>query len=142
MSDPASEHMPEPASGEQRAPSTEPASGEQRAPSPEPPSGEQRAPSPEEVREALMMVVDPEIGLPIVELGLVYDIAVDADGDVQVTYTLTSMGCPVGPMIDGQINEILGMLPGVKSHKTTIVFQPPWTPEKMSDEAKAALGYL
>lgn len=103
---------------------------------------QQAPPSADEVREALRQVVDPEIGLPIVDLGLVYDIKVDAAGAVEVVYTLTSLGCPAGPAIDGQIREVLEYLPGISDHKTTIVFQPPWTPEKMNEEAKAALGFF
>ena len=93
-----------------------------------------------DVREALGAVIDPEIGFPIVELGLVYDINVPAEGDVEITYTLTSLGCPSGPMIDREIKEAVASLPWVRRVSSTIVFQPPWTPDKMSDEAKAALG--
>ena len=100
------------------------------------------APTVDEVRDALMEVVDPEIGLPIVELGLVYDIAVAEDGDVAITYTLTSMGCPAGSAIDGGIHDAVSNLDGVGECKTTIVFQPPWSPEKMSDDAKVALGFV
>ena len=89
-----------------------------------------------------MEVVDPEIGLPIVELGLVYDIQVSDDGAVEITYTLTSLGCPAGPAIDGGIRDAVGYLEGVTDTKTTIVFQPPWSPEKMSEEAKVALGFF
>jgi len=101
-----------------------------------------RPPTVDEVTEALRQVIDPEIGMPIVDLGLVYDVKVDEKGTVEVVYTLTSLGCPAGPAIDGQIREILSFLPGVADHKTTIVFQPPWTPEKMNEEAKAALGFF
>lgn len=102
------------------------------------PDGE---PTAEEIREALRVVVDPEIGLPIVDLGLVYDIRLE-DDVVKVTYTLTSMGCPVGPLIEQQMQAILTALPGVASTEFQMVFSPPWSPEMMSDEAKAALGYL
>lgn len=99
-------------------------------------------PSVDEVREALMEVVDPEIGLPIVELGLVYDINATDEGVVEITYTLTSLGCPAGPAIDGGIRDAVSNMPDVTDCKTTIVFQPPWTPEKMSEDAKAALGFM
>lgn len=95
----------------------------------------------DDVREAIRVVVDPEIGISIVDLGLVYDIAVE-DGVAKVTYTLTSMGCPVGPLIEAQMQQVVSLLPGVESSEFTMVFKPPWTPEMMSDEAKAALGYL
>ncbi len=98
-------------------------------------------PTADQVREAIRVVVDPEIGISIVDLGLVYDIEVE-DGVAKVTYTLTSMGCPVGPLIEAQMQQVVSLLPGLESSEFTMVFKPPWGPEKMSDEAKAALGYL
>jgi metal-sulfur cluster biosynthetic enzyme len=95
----------------------------------------------DDILEALKVVVDPEIGINIVDLGLVYDVKVE-DGTATVTYTLTSMGCPLGPMIEGQMQAILETLPGLDDVKPQIVFRPAWSPEMMSDEAKAALGYL
>ena len=91
------------------------------------------------VREALRVVVDPEIGLPIVDLGLVYDIAVE-DGTVKLVYTLTTMGCPVGPLIEHQARAILEQIPGVKTVDMQLVFDPPWSPDMMTEEARAALG--
>lgn len=101
-----------------------------------------RPPSVDEVREALRVVVDPEIGLPIVDLGLVYDISVGEDGTIKVVYTLTSMGCPVGPMIESNVRQILEAIPGVSDVELEMTFRPPWTPEMMSEDAKAALGYF
>jgi metal-sulfur cluster biosynthetic enzyme len=98
-------------------------------------------PSPDDVREAIRVVVDPEIGISIVDLGLVYDVAVE-DGVAKVTYTLTSMGCPVGPLIESQMQQVTSLLPNLEGSEFTMVFRPPWGPEMMSDEAKAALGYL
>ena len=95
----------------------------------------------DDVREAIRVVVDPEIGISIVDLGLVYDITVE-DGVAKVTYTLTSMGCPVGPLIEAQMQQVVSLLPGLESAEFEMVFKPPWSPEMMSDEAKAALGYL
>lgn len=95
----------------------------------------------EDVREAIRVVVDPEIGISIVDLGLVYDIKVE-DGVAKVTYTLTSMGCPVGPLIEQQMQQVVSLLPGLEGAEFEMVFKPPWGPEMMSDEAKAALGYL
>jgi metal-sulfur cluster biosynthetic enzyme len=104
-------------------------------------SGNGHVPTPEEVLEAIRVVVDPEIGISIVDLGLVYDVQVE-DGVAKVTYTLTSMGCPVGPLIESQMQQVLSILPNLEGSEFSMVFRPPWGPEMMSDEAKAALGYL
>lgn len=103
-------------------------------------SGNGERPTPEQIREAMSAILDPEIGLPITDLGLVYDIAIDDDGVVKVVYTLTSMGCPVGPLIEHQLQQLLTALPGVTNVETEVTFNPPWSPEKMSEEARAALG--
>ena len=92
-----------------------------------------------QIRAALSTVEDPELGLDIVSLGLVYEIQSDA-GRVRVVYSLTSMGCPMGPMIDQEIHDVLGRLDGVESVETELVFDPPWSPEKMSDDARFLLG--
>jgi metal-sulfur cluster biosynthetic enzyme len=104
-------------------------------------NGDAAPPTSEDVLEAIRVVVDPEIGISIVDLGLVYDVTVE-DGVAKVTYTLTSMGCPVGPLIESQMQQVLSLLPGLEGSEFTMVFRPPWGPEMMSDEAKAALGYL
>ncbi|HEV3230447.1 MAG TPA: metal-sulfur cluster assembly factor [Solirubrobacteraceae bacterium] len=96
--------------------------------------------TPEEVNEALTNVIDPELGLDFVELGLIYGVEVEA-GHVHVTFTLTSPGCPIGPQVSEQIEEFVGELEGVESVDSTMVFTPPWSPEKMSEEAKFALGF-
>jgi metal-sulfur cluster biosynthetic enzyme len=101
-----------------------------------------KPPNEEEVLEALRVIVDPEIGLPIVDLGLVYGVDIEDDGKVKVTYTLTSMGCPVGPMIEGQVRQIVESLPGVGEVALELTFKPAWSPEMMNEEAKAALGYF
>lgn len=93
----------------------------------------------EVVREALREVYDPELHYNIVDLGLVYDIDVK-DGDVHVLMTLTTPACPIGPMIIEQTQELLGIMPGVKDVDVEFTFEPPWTPEMMSDEARADLG--
>jgi metal-sulfur cluster biosynthetic enzyme len=98
------------------------------------------APSVEEVTEALSNVIDPELGLDFVELGLIYDVAVE-DGDVAVTFTLTSPGCPIGPQVTEQIEEFVGDVPGVESVEARMVFSPPWSPDRMSEDAKFALGF-
>ena len=94
----------------------------------------------EEVTEALRDVIDPELGLDFVELGLIYDVEVD-DGAVRVTYTLTSPGCPIGPQVAEQIEEFVSELSGVQEVHPTMTFSPPWTPERMSEDAKFALGF-
>ncbi len=97
-------------------------------------------PSHEEVVDALRVVEDPELGIDIVELGLLYDVAVE-NGRVHVTFTLTSMGCPVGPMIEEQIRETVARLPGVDEVEPELTWDPPWSPEKMSEDAKFILGF-
>ena len=97
-------------------------------------------PTVEEVQDALTNVIDPELGLDFVELGLIYEIQISG-GDVSVTYTLTTPGCPIGPMVEGQIEEFVSELEGVDSVESAVVFTPPWTPDKMSEDAKFALGY-
>jgi len=95
----------------------------------------------DDVLEALKAVIDPELGINIVDLGLVYDVDI-AEGQVHVTYTLTTMGCPIGPLIEAQMHQLLDPLPGVDSFDAEMVLRPPWSPEMMSEEAKEALGYF
>jgi metal-sulfur cluster biosynthetic enzyme len=97
-------------------------------------------PSREEVVEALRGVEDPELGMDIVELGLFYDAEVEGQ-TVKVQYTLTSMGCPAGAMIQEDIERAVGEIPGVEGVEAELTFEPPWTPEKMSDDAKFILGF-
>src|SRR5262245_23456475 len=94
----------------------------------------------DDVVEALRQVEDPELGMDIVDLGLMYDVTVEGPS-VRVLFTLTSMGCPVGPMIEQQINEVTSALPGVETVETELTWDPPWSPEKMSDDAKFILGF-
>src|SRR6202162_3095894 len=97
-------------------------------------------PEVDDVLEALSNVIDPELGLDFVELGLIYGVDVD-DGKVSVTFTLTTPGCPIGPQVTEQIEEFVGELEGVRGVASEMVFTPPWSPEKMSEDAKFALGY-
>ena len=97
-------------------------------------------PNVDDVQEALSNVIDPELGLDFVELGLIYEVAIE-DGEVFVTFTLTSPGCPIGPQVGEQIEEFVGELDGVTRVYPKMTFSPPWTPEMMSEEAKFALGY-
>jgi metal-sulfur cluster biosynthetic enzyme len=97
-------------------------------------------PSVEDVEEALSNVIDPELGLDFVELGLIYGIEVEG-GDVHVTFTLTTPGCPIGPQVSEQMQEFGGEIPGVEEVIPNMVFTPPWSPDKMSEDAKFALGF-
>jgi metal-sulfur cluster biosynthetic enzyme len=94
----------------------------------------------EDVTDALRDVIDPELGLDFVELGLVYDVEVE-DGNVRITYTLTSPGCPIGPQVSEQMVEFVSELDGVQDVQPTMTFSPPWTPDRMSEDAKFALGF-
>ncbi len=96
--------------------------------------------SEDQVKEALSTVHDPEIGMNIIELGLVYDISVDPEDHVAVEMTLTSPGCPLGEVITQQVDHALRAA-GARSASVEIVWSPPWTPEMMSDEAKERLGW-
>ena len=94
----------------------------------------------DDVLEALSNVIDPELGLDFVELGLIYGLEIDGAA-VNVTFTLTTPACPIGPQVTEQIQEFVGELPGVETVNASMVFTPPWTPDKMSEDAKFALGY-
>jgi metal-sulfur cluster biosynthetic enzyme len=107
----------------------------------EPQTGSAGNPSRERVLEALKNVFDPELGINIVDLGLVYEVDV-SDGDVHIEYTLTTMGCPIGPLIEQQMQAILQNLDGVENVDAQMVMRPAWSPEMMSEEAKAALGFF
>jgi metal-sulfur cluster biosynthetic enzyme len=94
----------------------------------------------DDVQEALTNVIDPELGIDFVELGLIYSVEIE-DSDVFVSFTLTSPGCPIGPQVAEQIEEFVGELDGVGAVHPKMTFTPAWTPEMMSEEAKFALGY-
>ena len=96
-------------------------------------------PTREEVYEALRQVEDPELGMDIVELGLLYDVEVRGPR-VKVTHSLTSMGCPAGPMIQEDISRVAREIPGVEDVDIELTWDPPWSPERMSDDAKFLLG--
>ncbi|TDM13349.1 metal-sulfur cluster assembly factor [Macrococcus bovicus] len=89
---------------------------------------------------ALENVIDPELGIDVINLGLVYHVDMDDDGIVTVDMTLTSMGCPMGPQIIDQVKTALGELPEIKGVEVNIVWNPPWNKEMMSRYAKIALG--
>jgi metal-sulfur cluster biosynthetic enzyme len=119
---------------------SEPAGPEGR-PSPNAEGDGAPALSKDRVLEELKNVLDPELGINIVDLGLVYEVRVDGD-TVYIRYTLTTMGCPIGPLIESQMQQLLADVPGVENVDAEMVLRPPWSPEMMSEEAKAALGYF
>jgi|SRR5437588_6447437 len=119
------------------------------------PTGDQSNPStdgngasgadPNDLREGILEVLknvhDPELGINIVDLGLVYGVDVEG-GSVHITYTLTTMGCPIGPLIEAEMQRFLSGVEGIDEVEAEMVIRPPWTPEMMSEEAKAALGFF
>ena len=94
----------------------------------------------EDVVEALHGVEDPELGMDIVELGLMYDVEVDGP-KVKVLHSLTSLGGPAGAMIADGIVDAARSVPGVSEVEAELTFDPPWTPDRMSDDAKFILGF-
>jgi metal-sulfur cluster biosynthetic enzyme len=94
----------------------------------------------DDVVEALHSVEDPELGMDIVELGLFYDTEIEGER-VKIIHSLTSMGCPAGPMIQENIHDAVASLPGVEQVEVELTFEPPWTPDRMSDDAKFILGF-
>ncbi|MCA1831078.1 MAG: metal-sulfur cluster assembly factor [Actinobacteria bacterium] len=98
----------------------------------------------EEVWEALKVVTDPEIGIDVVNLGLVYGVDVKESGDVHLSMTLTSMGCPATGLIEFQAKEAVGTVDGVKDVTLEWTFDPPWSPDRMTEEGRdmlQAMGY-
>jgi metal-sulfur cluster biosynthetic enzyme len=96
--------------------------------------------TPEAIRKALRAVKDPELGLNIVDIGLIYDTAVNAEGEVKVTMTLTSPGCPSGGEIMQDARTVLEDLEGVRKVEIDLVWEPYWTPERMDPRVRAFLG--
>jgi metal-sulfur cluster biosynthetic enzyme len=99
-----------------------------------------KAPEVDDVMEALENVIDPELGLDFVSLGLVYDVEIDGP-EVHITFTLTTPACPIGPQVTEQMKEFVSEVEGVEKVFPKMVFTPPWSPEKMSEDAKFALGF-
>ena len=97
-------------------------------------------PTKDELLEVFRQVEDPELGMDIVDLGLLYDVEVD-EAKVKVTYSLTSMGCPAGPLIAQDIDAAARQVEGVEEVELELTFDPPWTPDRMSDDAKFILGF-
>ncbi|HYC13331.1 MAG TPA: SUF system Fe-S cluster assembly protein, partial [Stellaceae bacterium] len=96
----------------------------------------------EKVLEALKTVRDPEIPVNLVDLGLIYELQVNRDGTVYVEMTLTTPSCPVAGALPGQVQQAVADVPGVKDVRVKLVWTPPWTQERMSEEAKLELGLL
>jgi metal-sulfur cluster biosynthetic enzyme len=94
-----------------------------------------------DIRELLKQVYDPELGINIVDLGLVYEIR-NEDGDVTIRMTLTTPGCPMHDTIAGGTERLLQRQPDIRSVTVDVVWDPPWTPDKMSEEAKKRLGFF
>jgi len=92
------------------------------------------------IMEMLKDVFDPELGVNIVDLGLVYDALIDEQNNVEVVMTLTSMGCPLGPVIFEEVQRALGGLMGIGKIDVKIVWSPPWSPAMMSEDARDELG--
>jgi len=95
-----------------------------------------------QVVEALRTVYDPEIPVDIYELGLIYEVAIDSSGQVDIQMTLTSPGCPVAGILPGQVEEAARGVQGVREARVELVWDPPWGPDRMSDAAKLELGML
>jgi FeS assembly SUF system protein len=93
-----------------------------------------------DIVEGLREVYDPELHYNIYDLGLVYDINIKDDNSVKILMTLTTPMCPIGPMVTEQIQEMIGLMPGVRDVDVEFTFDPAWSPDKMSDEARADLG--
>lgn len=94
----------------------------------------------DEIVTALKTVYDPEIPADIYELGLIYNVDVDDDRGVKVTMTLTTPNCPAAADMPGQVENAVASVPGVREAKVDIVWDPPWDPSRMSDEARAVLN--
>ena len=98
-------------------------------------------PTADQLWDVVRQIQDPELHMSIVELGLVYHIEIDDEGLVTIDLTLTSPGCPVGPMIQGQAYHLLTQIEGVEDVEVNLVWDPPWDPKTMaSDEVKMMLG--
>lgn len=94
----------------------------------------------DEVMEVLRQVEDPELGMDVVDLGLVYEVEVEGSA-AKITYSLTSMGCPAGPLIAQDIEGATRQVEGIEEVELELTFDPPWTPDRMSDDAKFILGF-
>lgn len=94
-----------------------------------------------QIEDVLDAIPDPEIGISILQLGLIYGIEIDKDGNVRILMTLTTIGCPLFDHIAGPMREELAKVDGVKNIEIDLTFEPAWTPDTMSTEAKMQLGF-
>jgi FeS assembly SUF system protein len=92
--------------------------------------------------EVLKTIYDPEIPVDVYELGLIYEVKIDSEANVEIDMTLTSPNCPVAETMPKEVEDKVGAVEGVKSSKVNIVFDPPWDKDMMSEEAKLELGFL
>lgn len=95
----------------------------------------------EEIRKALRQVKDPEIDLSVIDLGLIYDVEIGDEGDVDVKMTLTSPGCPSGPEMLADVDRVIRGLDGVADVNVELVWEPYWTPERIDPKVRSFLGY-
>lgn len=95
----------------------------------------------EQIWEALHAVIDPELGVDFVDLGLVYEVNLDGE-DVHIVFTLTSAACGIGPAIADEMDEIVGAMEGVRKVFPRMTLTPHWTPDRMTEDTKFALGML
>ena len=96
----------------------------------------------EEIVKVLKTIFDPEIPVDIYELGLIYDVFVNEDNDVKILMTLTTPNCPVAESLPLEVKNKIADIKGVKSSEVEMTFDPPWTRDLMSEEAKLELGFL
>lgn len=92
--------------------------------------------------DVLKTIYDPEIPVDVYELGLIYEVKIDGEGNVEIEMTLTSPNCPVAESMPKEVEDKVGAVDGVTSSKVNIVFDPPWDKDMMSEEAKLELGFL
>jgi metal-sulfur cluster biosynthetic enzyme len=95
----------------------------------------------EAIRRALRQVKDPEINLSVIDLGLIYDVELSDEGEVDIKMTLTSPGCPSGPEMLGDVDHVVRALDGVTDVNVELVWEPYWTPERIDPKVRSFLGY-
>ncbi|MDD3448315.1 MAG: iron-sulfur cluster assembly protein [Gammaproteobacteria bacterium] len=96
----------------------------------------------DDVEAALREVIDPEVGVNVLDLGLIYEVRASETGDLQVDMTMTTPACPVGAMLCDQVEDALRRgVPGVGTVEVDLVWEPPWSPERMSEAARRQLGW-
>jgi FeS assembly SUF system protein len=137
-----SNRLPLPVENDMTAPPPTPpaATAATKPPLAEPLTGEQIEAVKERIVEALHKVFDPEIPVNIYELGLIYDITIEPTGAVQLNMTLTSPGCPVAGTLPGEVQQKILPIEQITSVKVDVVWEPQWTPARMSEAAKLQLG--